>query len=317
MTEPKPAYDVRGLINGLTNAELNQVIVTKDSSSIFAIYKATAEDTNLTWEAKGLLMYLLSLDYPARPNFKYIWKTFPGGRDRLWRMLGELETAGYLTRAKYRESDGLFNWEIKVRDLPPYPENQSMVNSSSEPLPENQGMAILSSSLTTKNKIGQEEDLVRVTSIKSTKSTKSNSVTSNKSKRERQEKEQEEKEVLDLEFSSLLDLWKELFPDKPQPHRPGHLSYTLTNINKFKTRMAHPGFQKEWRSALERAAKHPALHAKSWFNMSYFLYNDDNYTKLLEGQHDWMDDQLTDAELERLQPEPELDQMAFYAQFES
>lgn len=51
-------------------------------------------------------------------------------------------------------------------------------------------------------------------------------------------------------------------------------------------------FRENWRMALDVAAKSPTLHKSSWFNFRWFIHNDDNYQKCLDGWMDWKDKEL-------------------------
>lgn len=88
-------------------------------------------------------------------------------------------------------------------------------------------------------------------------------------------------------YQDLLDLWGELFPEKPQP-RPGTKSYR----DKFRTRLKNDHFRDNWESALRAAAESPTLHKESWFDLRFFLRNDDNYQKCLDRWMEWKDKQL-------------------------
>lgn len=72
----------------------------------FMMVRETAQDRNLSWEARGMLAYLLS-----RPDS---WVLKPSdlqqkcGRDKVYKILKELETAGYLERVQQINSAGKF-----------------------------------------------------------------------------------------------------------------------------------------------------------------------------------------------------------------
>lgn len=72
--------------------------------------RATAQNVNLSYEALGLLTYLLSkpddwevqIDDLIRPDC---------GRDKVYRIVAELKAAGYMTREKKRNAKGQWEWE--------------------------------------------------------------------------------------------------------------------------------------------------------------------------------------------------------------
>lgn len=80
----------------------------------------------------------------------------------------------------------------------------------------------------------------------------------------------------------ILVTWKELFPEKPQPK-------SATIREKLKARMKNADFVENWRAALKRAADTGCLHKESWFNLAFFLRNDESFQKVLDGWMDWKD----------------------------
>jgi len=85
-------------------------------------------------------------------------------------------------------------------------------------------------------------------------------------------------------WTHLIQEWKRLFPDKPQP-RPGN----TTLKKKLKARSKNPEFIDGWREALYLASASPSLQKDSWFNMTYFLKNDEHFQKCLERWMTWKD----------------------------
>lgn len=93
--------------------------VSKGKDNPFVmINKLTLTDSALTWEARGVLAYLLSKpdDWTVR-----VWDLIrqgPGGRQRMQRILNELETAGYMQRRRLRNGNGTFHWETVIYERP-------------------------------------------------------------------------------------------------------------------------------------------------------------------------------------------------------
>ena len=83
------------------------------------------------------------------------------------------------------------------------------------------------------------------------------------------------------DYQEIRQAWIDLFPEKPQP-RPTN----KTLQGKVKTRMKSSHFRDNWRPALERAAKSSFLDSGGWFDLAWFLKNDDNYEKCLNGNYD-------------------------------
>lgn len=83
-----------------------------------------------------------------------------------------------------------------------------------------------------------------------------------------------------LGFLSLCRKWSEVFPDKPQPR-----SSNKTLLGKMSTRMQSKHFRENWEQALTVAGRSQFLHESGWFDVGWFLKNDDNYEKCLNGKY--------------------------------
>ena len=99
----------------------------------------------------------------------------------------------------------------------------------------------------------------------------------------RTDTEAEQKEIpsTSADYQAVRLLWSELFPDKPQPR-----DNNKTLQGKVKTRMASAHFQENWEPALRRAARSTFCRTEGWFDLGWFLKNDDNYEKCLNGNYD-------------------------------
>lgn len=73
---------------------------------------------DLSMQAKGLLVYLLSLPQDWEVHKSEIWKHFSNGRDAVYRAFEELERKGYITGKKYRDKKGRFRVEYTVYEEP-------------------------------------------------------------------------------------------------------------------------------------------------------------------------------------------------------
>jgi len=85
------------------------------------------------------------------------------------------------------------------------------------------------------------------------------------------------------QFEEIRTLWVELFPDKPKPRS------TKSITGKVKTRMSEPHFRDNWRAAMLRASRsnYVGLKDTTWFDLGWFLDNDSNYEKCLNGKYDF------------------------------
>lgn len=87
-------------------------------------------------------------------------------------------------------------------------------------------------------------------------------------------------------YEMILQTWKELFPDKPQPRID-----TKSVKDKIRIRWKSKDFQESWQTAMDRAASSPTLHNESWFDFRFFIRNDENYQKCIDRWMDWKDNQ--------------------------
>lgn len=102
------------------------------------------------------------------------------------------------------------------------------------------------------------------------------------------DKEKEEEEALpngnvsaNADYQLIRKRWIELFPDKATP-REGNKTLTA----KVKTRIKQNHFKENWEAAMVRAAQSTFLHGSSWFDLAWFLKNDDHYDRCLSGKYD-------------------------------
>jgi hypothetical protein len=63
-----------------------------------SVRRATFEDRGLSWEARGLLAYLLVKPDDWEIQVADLIDASPGGRDKVYRILNELEAHGYVER---------------------------------------------------------------------------------------------------------------------------------------------------------------------------------------------------------------------------
>lgn len=97
----------------------NIIRVSKGKENPFVmINKLTLTDSALTWEARGVLAYLLSKPDDWQVRVWDLVRQGPGGRQRMQRILKELETTGYMKRRRLRNGNGTFYWETTVYERP-------------------------------------------------------------------------------------------------------------------------------------------------------------------------------------------------------
>lgn len=94
---------------------------------------ATLNDARLSWEALGMLAYLVSKPADWQVRVADLTRRPLSGRDRTYRILEELARNGYLERRQLKDARGRFTgWEYLVHD-----ESQDPPPSPPSPRPEN------------------------------------------------------------------------------------------------------------------------------------------------------------------------------------
>lgn len=76
------------------------------------------QDARLSWRARGILAYLLSMPDDWRVSDRQLAASAPEGRAAVQTALKELETHGYVHRRCFKNERGLFVWESVVFDEP-------------------------------------------------------------------------------------------------------------------------------------------------------------------------------------------------------
>lgn len=108
-----------------------------------------------------------------------------------------------------------------------------------------------------------------------------------KDKENEQEQEKEKpippKTSLNDEVEAIFAAWERYFPGKPQPRR------TADQRGKVRERLKSRHFQDSYESALATAANSPTLQDESWFSFDFFVRNENNYQKMLDGWMTWKD----------------------------
>jgi hypothetical protein len=84
----------------------------------FVVDNALFSDERLSWEARGLMGYLLSKPDDWKVRLYDLVARGPAGVHKIQRILRELEAAGYLRRVRLKRSNGAFDWETTVCEVP-------------------------------------------------------------------------------------------------------------------------------------------------------------------------------------------------------
>ena len=111
------------------------------------VNKGLANDTRLTWQAKGLMLHLLSLPDDWQIYESELVKRAPNGKSSLKSIIKELMDYGYLDRGSLRNAKGQFNgYEYRVY------EDCNRVRFSTNGLSNNGQPATTNNNLTNNNK---------------------------------------------------------------------------------------------------------------------------------------------------------------------
>jgi DnaD/phage-associated family protein len=101
----------------------------------FSMERAVPQNRKLSWEARGILCYLLS--QPSDWEVRVDDLRQGCGRDKVYKILTELQKAGYLTRERHQKPDGRYEWGPYTVYECPLPEKPEMGLSEEKPFPEN------------------------------------------------------------------------------------------------------------------------------------------------------------------------------------
>ena len=94
------------------------IIRINKTEKFTAVSNQPFNNTSLSWEARGVLAYLL-----IKPN-GWVCRNYdlinngPAGGDKVERILDELQEHGYLTRSQIRKEDGSFDWDSTIHEAP-------------------------------------------------------------------------------------------------------------------------------------------------------------------------------------------------------
>lgn len=122
------------------------IIRVASRSQYVVLDQGTAADVSLSWEAKGLHLYLLSRPDSWKVNPEQLAAIGSAGRDKVYRLLKELMRHGYAVRNSLRNATGqIVDHEYVIYEKP-LPENKEVGvivgKGSLAPLTENQEVVV-------------------------------------------------------------------------------------------------------------------------------------------------------------------------------
>ena len=100
------------------------------------IYREVAQDGRLSLETRGLFVLMASLPEDWSYTVSGLAKQTKCGKDRLRRMLGELEKVGYLIREQAHDAGGKFTGNLYIlQDEAPAAEEDGKTGEAAAPAP--------------------------------------------------------------------------------------------------------------------------------------------------------------------------------------
>lgn len=97
---------------------MSNIIRVKKQSNYVVMNKTSLMDERLSWKAKGLHAYMLSMPDDWCFYDSELQKHAKDGRDSLKSALKELRELGYMKRVRHRNQDGTFDYETIVYEIP-------------------------------------------------------------------------------------------------------------------------------------------------------------------------------------------------------
>ena len=94
------------------------IVRVRKDARYFAASNEPFNDKRLSWEARGLMGYLLSKPDGWEVNMLDLENNGPAGEHKLRRMLAELRAAGYMNRVRVTLEHGKFDWLTEVYESP-------------------------------------------------------------------------------------------------------------------------------------------------------------------------------------------------------
>lgn len=95
------------------------IIRTRRQNNYTTLPNATLQNSDLSWEARGLLGYLLSLPEGWEVRVTELSRRSPAGYAKNRRIISELERARHVIRSQQRQNNGQFSdWIFDVFDTP-------------------------------------------------------------------------------------------------------------------------------------------------------------------------------------------------------
>ena len=116
-TCPPHAICVKG-INLFKDDPLMSIIRVNKTNKYSVISNEPLNDKRLSWQARGIMAYILTKPDDWTVRNKDLENSGPAGRDKIQRIFSELKSFGYISRSKERQEDGTYIWITDVYESP-------------------------------------------------------------------------------------------------------------------------------------------------------------------------------------------------------
>jgi len=104
--------------------------IRRSSGQYTAVSRALAQDDNLSFEAVGMMTYLLSKPDDWEAQLEDLERRGKIGPDKRKRIMAELEEIGYLERRRIVSTGGRFEYQIIVHETPLPPQERTALSLS-------------------------------------------------------------------------------------------------------------------------------------------------------------------------------------------
>jgi DNA-binding MarR family transcriptional regulator len=94
------------------------IIRVKKDGHFFVVSNEPFNDERLSWEASGVLGYLLSKPDTWELRTEDLIKQRKAGKQVITRIINELKKAGYIRRYQHRRADGTFETITEIYESP-------------------------------------------------------------------------------------------------------------------------------------------------------------------------------------------------------
>lgn len=184
---------------------------TKPTSNFYILDKSISEDERLSWDERGLLVYLLGKPETWKVSVSHLIKQTKSssksvGKARIYAMLSSLESAGYVSRQEVRDDAGKYcGIDYVVHESP-------LTDLPLTDLPQAANQTLVSIDKSARTDINQKH----ITSIPAEIDQQHP-----KSEIEQDMFGGNEHKTNDkvCPWEEILDIWADVMPDKPQPSK--------------------------------------------------------------------------------------------------